>query len=244
MVALGVLVGAWIAGKRAGERKNMVLDRAFWIVVAGFIGARLGEVLFYDPKFYLANPGEILKFWHGGLSSYGGFLGAAIMLWWFYGRRPSITNYQLPITKHFWHDADALAWGFVPGWLLGRIGCFLIHDHPGTFTHFILGVKFPDGVRHDLGLYDAILALGILTIFMVARKRPHGVGWCAKTLMIIYPIVRFFFDFLRAGPPISDDLRYFGLTAAQYGSIIILVMMLCFIITQQYGKISSRTTTL
>ncbi len=242
MVALGVLVGAWVAGRRAGERKNQVLDVAFWCIVAGFIGARLGEVLFYDPQFYFANPAEIVKVWHGGLSSYGGFFGAAIVLFYFYHLKPlraKRSNPTTPTKTSFWHDADSLAWGFASGWTVARIGCFLTHIHPGIFTNFILGVRYPDGVRHDLGLYDAILAFSILIIFLIARRNPKKTGWYARTLLIIYPIVRFFLDFLRAGPPVSDDLRYFNLTVAQYGSILLLVMMLGSIITQRYGKISS-----
>lgn len=50
-------------------------DLLFYGALGVIIGARLGEVLFYQPAYYLAHPLEILAVWHGGMSFHGGFLG-------------------------------------------------------------------------------------------------------------------------------------------------------------------------
>jgi phosphatidylglycerol:prolipoprotein diacylglycerol transferase len=61
-------------------------DLLTWGVVGVIAGGRLGQVLFYEPAYYLAHPLEILAVWKGGMSFHGGFLGVlvAMALW---GRR-------------------------------------------------------------------------------------------------------------------------------------------------------------
>lgn len=52
------------------------LDVLFMYMMVGtIVGARLGHVLFYQPGYYLSNPLEIFKVWHGGLTSHGGAIG-------------------------------------------------------------------------------------------------------------------------------------------------------------------------
>lgn len=55
----------------------------FYMLIAGILGARLGHCFFYDPEYYLSNPGEILKIWEGGLASHGGAIGILIALFIF-----------------------------------------------------------------------------------------------------------------------------------------------------------------
>src|SRR5690606_7932138 len=50
--------------------------------------------------------------------------------------------------------SDLFIFAGVIGAGFGRMGCFLAHDHPGIHTEFFLGVQYPDGGRHDLGLYE------------------------------------------------------------------------------------------
>ena len=61
-----------------------VLDRlTIYMAVGVIVGARLGHCLFYEPSYYLSNPVEILKIWHGGLASHGAAIGILIALWLF-----------------------------------------------------------------------------------------------------------------------------------------------------------------
>ena len=46
-----------------------------WCVFGVILGGRLGFVIFYQPAYYLQNPGEILQVWNGGMSFHGGLLG-------------------------------------------------------------------------------------------------------------------------------------------------------------------------
>lgn len=212
LVALGFLFGgfmaAWFAKKR-GEDPKVIWDLVLLFVLAGMIGGRLGHVLVYDPGYYAQHPLEAFEIWRGGLSWFGGLLASvAVGVWYF--------------RKHHldpWRYADIIAFGLPFGIWIGRIGCFLIHDHPGTATDFVLGLKYPDGVtRHDLGLYESTagLVLALLMLWLSRKERPTGTYLAAFSLW--YGATRFLFDVLRI-----IDIRYFGLTPGQYCSVGLIV---------------------
>src|SRR6185312_17443244 len=93
-------------------------------------------------------------------------------------------------------DEFALA---VPiGWSIARLGCFVVHDHPGVRTTFPLAVNFPDGPRHHLGLHDAIwLALIALTVYLLQRNKLLE-GRRLQLVAVMYSVGRIYFDTLRA----------------------------------------------
>ncbi len=204
-VAAGFLVGTYIAAQRArakGLKPEIVWNMAFWIFIAAFVGARLFHVLFYDPRYYLAHPLDAIDPRKPGYAMFGGFIGAAVAFYW------QVRKHSLDFLSY----ADTLIWGLPWGCGIGRIGCFLIHDHPGTLTHFILGVKYPDGsVRHDLGLYLSLIGFATGGIFVYLNRRERAPGFWLGTYMMIEGIVRFSLYFLRI-----VDTRYLGLTPTQY----------------------------
>ncbi len=244
-VAVGILVALLVirrAARRAGFLENKISDAALGILIAAFLGARLGHVFFYEWGYFRDHLSEIVKVWHGGFSSFGGFLGGVIMYLViarsldFSGRRSNPENQH----KSLFHGIAASLTAFAPrndlekklittdiflsgfplGWTIGRIGCFFIHDHPGTLTHFILGVQYPDGVRHDLGLYDGLNTLGLaILLLFIGRRLEKRPGAASALIMIWYGTIRFLTDFLRA-----YDARYLGMTPAQYGSVILVFL--------------------
>jgi phosphatidylglycerol---prolipoprotein diacylglyceryl transferase len=210
--AAGVLAGAYLAAEAArwyGPGDDGPLrDVAFWAVASGFVGGHLLHVLAYHPEtLRWSDPTYILRMWEG-LSSMGGVLGAllGIVLYFRFTR--------VSLLPHL----DALALGTAPGWAIARVGCFLVHDHPGVPSDFFLAVDFPGGPRHDLGLYDA-LVLGAISavLYALARRKPKlRQGRLMGVLAVGYTVPRFFLDFLRASDFGLVDARYFGLTPAQY----------------------------
>lgn len=204
LVALGILFGAYMSARFArlrGENPEIVWDVLPWLILFGIIGARLGFVLFYEPMTYLAAPLSIVRLWDGGMSIMGALVGGVgAMLWQLRKRRLNLARY-----------ADVLIFGLPFGKFIGRLGCFLIHDHPGTATHFLLGVKYPDGVvRHDLGLYLSLngLVMGLFFLWLARKPRPDGTYTAA--FAIWYGVVRFWLDFYRVA-----DVRWGILTPAQ-----------------------------
>ncbi len=212
LVALGLLAGTWAAGRLAKERG---LDpKVFWDVAgiaaaAGIVGGRLLHVVLYAPAHYLAHPAEIVALWDGGISITGSLIAAALAVFLFLRRR------RLDVLHHL----DTAFFGLPLGYAIGRVGCFLIHDHPGTLTHFLLGVRYPDGtVRHDLGLYEALSGAGLFAVFLVLRRRQAKPPAYVIAFLLWYGVARFLLDFLRAA-----DARYAGLTPAQYVAALMAV---------------------
>ena len=219
LVALGYALGTYLAWRRAktkGLDQNRILDLAFWILIAAFIGARLFHVLFYDPSYYFAHPLDAIDPRKPGYSMFGGLIGAALMF----------TGFVRKQELNFLTCADALVWGLPWGISIGRIGCFLIHDHPGLVTAFFLGVRYPDGlIRHDLGLYLSLIGFATGGLFLLVdrflrdtRYAIRDTGLWLGIFMIIEGLTRFSLDFLRIA-----DARYFGLTPTQWLSIPLAV---------------------
>lgn len=209
MVALGIVASGLLAARVAkgrGMDARAVWDLAFWGTLGGFLGARLAHAFLYAPETYLAEPLRLLALRDGGYASIGAIVGGVLA--------------GAAYAK--WKRLDLAAWADVAalvaplGYGIGRIGCFLIHDHPGTLTSFVLGVRYPDGVRHDLGLYEALSGLTAAAVFLVLWKRKAPAGTYVPLFLVWYGASRFFLDFLRATDGAIVDARYGSLTPAQW----------------------------
>lgn len=210
LVALGFLVGASLAMKRAtriGIDPDAINRLVGYLILGTFLGGHIGYGLFYKPDEYFANPIKFLQVWEG-LSSVSGLFVCLIIIIWFFKRE------KLPV----WPYVDCLAHGFTVGFFLGRMGCFVAHDHPGTATDFFLGVEgicrdAAGAACHDMGLYEALWSLGMYFVFRYMDRIPRVPGFYALAFFIAYGPVRILMDFVR---PESTDVRYMGFTPAQY----------------------------
>lgn len=205
LVALGFVVAtiiSWRRTKAHGLEARHVPDLAFWLLFGGLLGARLGHVFFYEPVYYSRHFWEILDLRQPGFAMFGGYAGAALTFL-IYVRRKKLD---------FLAYADALVWSLPWGIWIGRLGCFLIHDHPGKATNLFLGVRYPDGIiRHDLGLDLSLLGLATGILFLILDRWPRGRGFWLGLFLLIEGLSRFTLDFLR-----TADVRYFGLTPTQF----------------------------
>lgn len=208
-VATGVRSAAW-AARRRGLDPRPVLDFAIWGVVAGIAAGHLVHVGLYHPG-ELASPRRVLEFWDG-LSSIGGLAGGVAAALVFFRIR------GVPLDRY----GDAFAVGVPTGWAVARVGCFLVHDHPGRLTRFPLAVAFPGGARHDLGLYEALVLFAIAGVLWRLWARRRLEGKLLGLLAVLYGVSRFLLDFLRATDVAYADARYAGLTPAQYGAILLV----------------------
>jgi phosphatidylglycerol:prolipoprotein diacylglycerol transferase len=108
------------------------------------------------------------------------------------------------------------------GWMFGRMGCSVAHDHPGMASNAWFAVAYPHGGRFDLGLYEMLLTIPIAVAFLLLMRRPRPAGFFLGTMCLAYAPMRFALDFLRATDVVEADPRYGGLTPAQWGCMIVL----------------------
>jgi len=216
-VITGVFSGLGLAtwhGRRQGIRAEVIKDAALHCVVTGFLLGHVFDLMVYHPEKLFARPWLILTFWQN-LSSFGGVFGSVIggFLWAYRRGMPLLRVY------------DSMAFGFPLGWMLGRIGCFVVHDHPGAQTDFWLGVRdfqYPGltvATRHDLGLYEVFWSAAVLILFLWLNRVPRGVGLYTWLFAVLYAPFRFGLDFLR-----EADATYAGLTPGHYASVFSLLI--------------------
>jgi phosphatidylglycerol:prolipoprotein diacylglycerol transferase len=176
-------------------------DLLFYGVLGVVLGGRLGQVLFYEPGYYFANPLEILAIWKGGMSFHGGFLGVllAMGLW---GRKHNRTFFEV---------TDFIA-PLVPlGLFAGRIGNFINGELWGRVASADLpwAMVFPqvdDLPRHPSQLYQAagegLLLFAVLWWFS-SRPRPRGA--VSGAFLVGYGALRFLAEYFR-----EPDAGIFG----------------------------------
>lgn len=190
-----------------GWKNEDLDDMLFYGMLGVVIGGRLGEVLFYQPAHFFANPIDIFKIWQGGMSFHGGFLGVmiAMALW---ARKSK---------RHVFDVYDFIA-PLVPlGYAAGRLGNFINAELPGRVADASLpwAMLWPgvDGPRHPSPLYQMIVdgLVVFVLLWMYSRKaRPQlAVG---AMFALLYGCARFFTEYFRvpdwqvviAGIPITS----------------------------------------
>ena len=176
-----------------GMKVQDVDDLLFYGVLGVVLGGRLGQVLFYEPGYYLAHPLEIFAVWKGGMAFHGGFLGVlvAMAVW---GRKTGKTFFQV---------TDFIA-PLVPlGLMAGRIGNFINGELWGRVADATLpwAMVFPQVdqlPRHPSPLYQAagegLLLFVILWLFS-ARQRARG--QVSGMFLIGYGVLRFAAEYFR-----------------------------------------------
>lgn len=213
LVAIGVLMGARVTERRAerlGLRVEVIADFIMHVVATGFILGHVFDRVFYEPEIIFQEPWDLLMPWRS-LSSFGGFFGAIAGAFIWKARR------KIRITT----PLDQVAFGMPVGWVFGRTGCFVVHDHPGRITNFFLAVdNYQYGnlivaPRHDLGLYEVFWSALVIVIFRWLDKKPRPYGFFTGLIGVLYAPYRFCLDFLR-----EADAKYFGLTPGHYSSML------------------------
>lgn len=215
LMVSAILIGSTIASnyiERKGNNADDFWDMLIWVLIPGFLGARLYYVFIQSPRddggigYYLSNPGEILKVWSGGIHIFGAFIFGSIALWLFTRIR------QLPTLTFL----DAIALGLPLAQAIGRWGNFINQELYGPPTTLPWGLRiddvhrikeyrnlnaYPDSTRFQpLFLYESLWNfLGFAVIFWLARRFEKQLkpGDITLFYLIWYPLGRFFIEFLR-----------------------------------------------
>jgi phosphatidylglycerol:prolipoprotein diacylglycerol transferase len=225
LVVLGVLVGwrrclryARVHGIEAHAARGL-MER---VLLIGFVVSHWFSLALYFPWRVAEDP-WVLLWIPAGLSSVGGLLGGWLALVWVVRRT------GLPLRR----CADMLVFGMLAGLCLGRLGCALVHDHPGRLASadsWLAVGPWPGAAgafRYDLGLLElGLCGLLLLAVHLAFDWRRAPPGRLTAIVAVGYAAVRFVLDFFRTLEPVdgsTPDLRYFGLTAAQHVTLVFLV---------------------
>jgi phosphatidylglycerol---prolipoprotein diacylglyceryl transferase len=229
LAAVAIIAGSRVAAWRAqkcGVSPELMAQFVATTVPFGLLSSMLLNVIFYEPAQFAAmgraiaswfSSGPGLPFPYPGLSSFGGFFGAVIAAMYFRQRR----RVSLLVM------ADLMCFALPFAWIFARTGCFVVHDHPGVVSHFVLAVddyNHQAEPRHDLGLYEVLWSACAIPALLVLARRPRRWGFYTAFVSLAYAFVRFALDFLRAPLEQGGDVRHFGLTPAQYAALILMLV--------------------
>jgi phosphatidylglycerol:prolipoprotein diacylglycerol transferase len=182
----------------------------------------------WDAAAQICHPKEAdcfawAKFWAGGLTYYGGFLGAVVSSW-----------YLLRLDKFpYWRAADMAGFVVPVGLAFGRMGCLLAGCCFGLPTDSALGLVFPGKSPaseaqwkagqlanmhlpslpvHPTQIYESAASLAIAAFCLVyvhPRKRYDGQVFLA--FVALYASARFLLEILRR----DDRGEFLGLSTSQ-----------------------------
>jgi len=204
ILMLGAVAGTALAtyeAKRRGKDPELVWDALIWVLIAGVLGARLWHILTPPPSmvalgittgYYLSHPLEALAIWRGGLGIPGAVLAGILALYLFCRR------HQLQFA--LWVDIAAPALAL--GQAIGRWGNFVNQELYGAATDlpWAIYIEHERGYFHPLFLYESLWnLLNMFFLLWASRKFPD---WLRKgdiflLYLIVYPVGRFFLDFIR-----------------------------------------------
>jgi len=210
MHMLAILVGVYfvvVRAEKAGLDGKKVFRTCLIVLVSAYVSARLYVVLqLFD--YYLHRPVEVLQVWKGGMASFGALTGGFLAVF-VYARRQ-----RLPLGRLLDSAVPATALAFV----FARVGCFLNGCCFGRVSNLPWALRFPEGSGpyeahlhaglitpgqlslpvHPTQLYEAVYMLILFFVLLRYRKRQKYDGELTAILFVLYPLWRFFNEFLRA----------------------------------------------
>lgn len=215
IIMLGVLAAAWISdleARRRGENTEVVWDGLVWVVIGGIVGARIWHILTppesmvdagITTKFYLTHPLDAIAIWNGGLGIPGAVIGGLLALY-LYTRRRNV-NFAV------W--ADIVAPALALGQAIGRWGNFVNQELYGGPTNLPWAIYIAPQNRlpgyqdiayyHPLFLYESLWDLANMGVLLWLGRHYQDrlkSGDLFLIYLIIYPVGRFFFEFIRLDP--------------------------------------------
>lgn len=233
LYALAFLSAYFIAkklAKRFNIKEEIIDDYMPYIIIADIVGARLFEVLFYDPEYYLSNPLKIFAVWEGGLASHGAIIVIILTTIWFCKKRNIL----------FYNLVDLFAIPTALGASFIRIGNFINSELVGRVTDLPWAVQFIgyEGLRHPVQIYQAIghviIFIILLSMLKLKNRKEGTIFW---SLLFLDSLFRLFTEFFK-DLPLDYGFFYLGLNLAQWASVVILLIS----IKPLYDRIKLRAS--
>ncbi len=233
IIMVGVLAAAWLSereAKRLGQDTSLAGDMLIWVLIGGIIGARLWHILTPPPSmvaqgittgYYLTHPLDAIAIWRGGLGIPGAVAGGILAMFLFTHR------HHMPFLTWL----DIVVPGVALGQAIGRWGNFVNQELYGAPSHLPWAITIDPAHRlpgyqsyatyQPLFLYESIWdLLNMVFLLWLGRRYKERLkpGDLFLAYLIIYPLGRFFLEFLRL-----DASQVAGINANQTLMLVILV---------------------
>ena len=219
---IGITIG-WIYCKKKLIKDQHILilfdDFITYLIIGVILGGRLGYALFYNLKFYIENPIEILMVWNGGMSFHGGLIGVIVA--------SKLFSSKHKVNQFIFLDLVALSAPI--GIFFGRVANFINSELYGRSTDLPWSVQFLliDNVkRHPSQLYEAFfegVILFLILQYFFKKDYLQNSGQISGLFLIFYSLFRFLAEFFRSPDPHIGYL-ILNLTLGQLISIIFLMI--------------------
>ncbi len=219
-IAVGVLVGVWVAQRRWAARGGNPADISYlatWSVIAGLIGARAYHVL-TDYHRFQGRWLHAFAVWEGGLGIPGGLL-AGVVTGVVLARRRGLPAAQL---------LDVVAPAIPIAQAIGRLGNWFNQELFGRPTNLPWGLRVdvahrPDSYErfatfHPTFLYEALWNLALAGLLVLYERRRPGAppGTLFALYVGGYGLGRLWVEALR----IDDATRLAGLRVNIWVSLL------------------------
>ena len=231
MIALGVVAGVWLAGRRLEERHVGTRDDmsaiAVWAVIAGVIGSRLYHVI-TDWSTFRGDYVKMFEIWKGGLGIPGGLIaGITVGLW--QGKRRGIPPAVL---------ATCAAPALPLAQAIGRLGNWFNQELFGKATTLPWGLEISDAKTLDAGytpgtlfhptfLYESLWNLALCGVLLwIDRKWRPRPGHLLAIYIVGYGIGRFWVEGLR----IDYAHSFGGLRLNQWTALAAIVLAIAYLV--------------
>ncbi len=222
----GIIIGWWLGKKII---KNLLLrvnfkfdlkefdDLITYLIISIILGGRLGYILFYNFRYYISNPIDIVKVWEGGMSFHGALIGI-ILGTYIFSLKKNISTFFL---------LDVIACVSPIGIFFGRIANFINGELVGKVTEVPWSVIFPaiDMLpRHPSQIYEALLEGFILFIILniITLKRQYRIGFTSSLFLIFYGIFRIIAEQFRE-PDFQLSFLFGNLSMGTILSILMII---------------------
>lgn len=219
MIALCFLAGYWLISLET-KRKKLSEKAVSNMFLAAMIGGIVGAKILY--LFENVPIGDLLRhpithlLSRGGLTFYGGFIGALILVW-IIASRNKIS---------MWTVGDLAAPALALAYSIGRIGCLLVGDDYGIPTSLPWGMAFPKGLPpttetvHPTQIYEIVIMFIAFLYIWKIRTKLKPAGWLFSIYLIIAGLERFFVEFVRS----TTESPVPGLSVAQVMALGLIVV--------------------
>ena len=196
LVVPAVLLTIYLSWREASKEKidtDLLLEAALITLFFGLLGARLLFIALNPATFSLNFPLSLFSRF-AGLSFFGELLSGLFALYcWSRKRKVS-----------FLKMGDLFALGLMPGYALGKIGCFLNGCCPGKETALPWALPAyigEDVLRHPAALYGAAGALLIyLALKLLWVKKPVN-GFVLIAMLTLFGLLNLLTGFFTAKAP-------------------------------------------